>query len=381
MLHYAHKFDRILCVKNESKKPYNELPFLPPHFNFDDIDILKLVNNANIALSELNGTARTLPNRELVFKPLLTREAVASSGVENIHTTVSEVFKAEVILDENTLPSTDPRKETLHYREALQKGVNLIFEKKFLNTNDYVELQNILEPKKSGIRKISQTIEPVRIENGTTKEVIYTPPEGEELIRDLLKNFEDFYNKNEAYNIDLLIKMAILHYQFEAIHPFRDGNGRTGRILMVLYLVLFERLDLPFLFMSGYILSTKDEYYKRFREVTEQEKWKEWIIYILNGVIKQSSETNDVILKIRNLIIEYKKKAREKKLSMDAGFIDYLFSKPIYTYKDLAEKNKIHSNTAKKYLNQLANVGILIKEKIKKESVFYNPKLLAILQY
>ena len=365
-------------MNNNPKKPYNELPLLPPDFNFDDIEILKLVNRANIALSELNGTARTLPNRDLVFEPLSVREAVASSGVENIHTTVSEVFKAEVLDEDKTLSATDPRKETLYYKEALWKGVGIIVSKKFLSTNDYILIQEILEPRKSGIRKISQTKESVRIENGITGEIIYTPPEDENRIRDLLKNFEDFYNINTNEDIDLLIKMAILHYQFEAIHPFRDGNGRTGRILMVLYLVLVERLDLPFLFMSGYILKTKDDYYKRLREVTEQGKWKEWIIYILHGVIQQAKETNKVILAIRQLILEYKETAKIKKLPVSAAFIDYLFSKPVYTYKDLV-KSGIHLNTAQKYLNLLAKEGILQKSKFKKENIFYNPKLLALL--
>ncbi|MCM2339221.1 MAG: Fic family protein [Burkholderiales bacterium] len=366
-------------MKNDPQKPYNNLPILPPDFNFDDIDILKLTNRANIALSELNGTARTLPNRDLVFNPLAIREAVASSGVENIHTTVAEVFKADV-LNKETLSFTDPRKETLHYKEALWKGVKLILDRGFLNTNDFIILQKILEPEKSGIRNISQTKEPVRIENGITHEVIYTPPEGEELIRVFLKNFEDFYNDNDSQEPDLLVKMAILHYQFEAIHPFRDGNGRTGRILMVLYLVLVKRLDLPFLFMSGYILGSKDIYYKLLREVTEKEKWKDWIIYVLNGVIKQANETNKIILSIRQLILDYKFKIKGTKLPSEARFIDYLFSKSYYTYKDLANSTGIHLNTAQKYLNLLAKDGMLKKDKVKKEVLFYNPELIKLLK-
>jgi Fic family protein len=225
-------------------KPYNELPLLPPNFNFDDIDILKKVNKANIALSRLSGEAKSIPNREILIEPLAFREAVASSEIENINTTLDEAFQVTYFA-ENELKKE--QKETRNYREALNTGYKLVKMQEFLNTNSFLKIQAVLEPDKIGIRKV-----PVSIKNSVTGEILYTPPVTENLIRSLLKNFEDFFN-NFDEDIDPLIRMAIMHYQFESIHPFLDGNGRTGRILMVLYLCLVSRLELPILFLSGYI--------------------------------------------------------------------------------------------------------------------------------
>lgn len=363
----------------DPQKPYNQIPLLPPNFNFDQVEILKLVNKANIALSELKGMAHTLPNRYVILEPFAVKEAVASNGVENINTSVSEVFQAEVLpKGESSVAS----KETLYYKSALMKALKIYNEKKFLSTNDYIQIQSILEPKKDGIRKISQVTEPVKIVDTLTNTTVYTPPEGEELIRRLLKNFEDFFNINSdnLKEIDPLIKLAIMHYQFEAIHPFRDGNGRTGRILMVMYLVLTNRLDLPILFISGYILRNKSEYYKKIKDVTENQNWKDWVIYILNAVIIQSNETKNSILQIKALIISYKKKAKEKSLPDSSDFIDYLFARPFYTYNDLSKRTSCHLNTSRKYLNLLYDNNILKRMKVGKEFVFYNPDFLKLLE-
>lgn len=357
--------------------PYNDLPKLPPGFDFDDVDILKLVNKANIALSSFNGTSKLLPNRSIIIEPLSVKEAVASSGVENINTTVSEVFRAELFPDSET---TDAQKETLHYKDALIEGWGMTLQRGFLNTNDFIALQSKLEPAKPGLRRKEQTKEPVRIENSLTKEVIYTPPEGYDLICRLLKNYEEYYNNFADDGIDPLIKLALLHYQFEAIHPFRDGNGRTGRILMVLYLVLAQRIDLPMLFISGYILQNRDEYYNRLKRVTENGEWKEWVMYILNAVIQQSKNSEDTIMGIKNLIEDYKKlAASSRSLPKGHHVVDYLFSKPIYTYNDMAKRAHIHRNTADTYLNILHKAGMLKKDKFKREAIFYNPKFVALL--
>jgi Fic family protein len=372
----VHKFAIILCMYDKLQ-PYNELPGLPPDFDFDDVEILKLVNKANIALSSFNGVAKLLPNRTIILQPLSVKEAVASSGIENINTTVSEVFRAELFPE---MEATDAQKETLHYRDALLEGWGKVLGREFLNTNDYISLQEMIEPEQSGIRERHQTKEPVRIINTTTKEVVYTPPEGQELIRTFLKNYEDYYNnRSEDDGLDPLIKLALLHYQFEAIHPFRDGNGRTGRILMVLYLVLAKRLDLPMLFISGYILQNREEYYRRLRGVTENNEWKEWVVYILNAVIQQSKSSEVTIMGIKDLIDEYKELAKTKSLPNSSDFIDYLFSKPVYTYADLADKISVHRNTATVYLNQLVTAGVLNRTKYKREILFYNPKFTSLL--
>ncbi|OGG58550.1 hypothetical protein A2765_02375 [Candidatus Kaiserbacteria bacterium RIFCSPHIGHO2_01_FULL_56_24] len=361
----------------DKKRPYNDLPKLPPKHDFDDVVLLKLVNKANIALSSFNGTSKILPSRTVILEPLTVKEAVASSGVENINTTVSEVFRAELFPAEE---ATKPQKETLHYKDALVEGLRLVTRNGFLNTNNYIDLQGVLEPKKTGIRRKEQTKEPVRIENSVTGETIYTPPEGYDLICELLKNYEEYYNdfSNEDV-IDPLIKLALLHYQFEAIHPFRDGNGRTGRILMVLYLVLAKRIDLPVLFLSGYILEHRDEYYRLLRGVTEEGKWKEWVMFILNAVIRQSKDTEETIMKIKTLMDAYKKMATKESLPNSSSFIDYMFSKPVYTYKDLSEKCDVHKNTAIKYLNDLSSKGVFKKTRFKKEAIFFYPEFIKLL--
>lgn len=350
------------------EQPYNDLPFLPPDFNFDDVEILKKVNKANIALSKLSGEAKSIPNRELLIEPLTFREAVASSEIENIHTTLDEAFKA-TYFDEAELRIE--QKETKYYREALLKGYSSIKEKGFLNTNAFIEIQSILEPDKPGIRKLPGT----SIKNRTTNEIMFTPPSGEELIRRLLKNFEDYFN-DFSDEIDPLIKMAVMHYQFESIHPFYDGNGRTGRILMVLYLCLATRLELPILFISGYINQQRNEYYRLLRKVTSENNWKEWILYILDAVEVQSNKTTQSVTGIRELM-----KSNRDRFPAEipgfaaAGLTEYLFSFPYYTQRTLQERMNISSrNTASKYFTALVKAGIIREEKYKKEKVYFCPE-------
>jgi Fic family protein len=354
-------------------KPYNKLPLLPPKVNFDDVELLKLVNKANNSLFELKGTANILPNSSILISPLAIREAVASSGIENINTTVAEALKADVLYQKSELTGAD--KEILHYRDASLLGYEQLTKKGFLNTNSFIEIQSILEPNKKGVRKITG----VKIQNSKTGEVVYTPPEGQGVILDKLKNFEEYFNNNKEFdNIDPLIRMAVMHYQFEAIHPFLDGNGRTGRILMILYLVMVGRLDLPILFLSKYILENRDMYYKLLSGVTNKAEWKAWIMYILQAVDKQAQETKVDIIKIKQLMAEYKK---IKSNIITPQLIDYLFSNPFYSQKNLAESLSIHRNTTSKYFSELEEAKIVKKFKYKQGNIYYNKKLLDILSY
>lgn len=357
----------------DPKKPYNGLPLLPPEFNFDDVDILKKVNKANIALSKLSGMALTIPNRELLIQPLSVREAVASSAIEDINTTVEEVFQA-ALFDESTI--TKEQKETLYYKDALLLGYNIIKEKGFLNTNGIIDIQKTLEPDKSGIRRVPGT----KIQNRATGEILYTPPEGEDLLRNLLKNFEDFYNNLEG-DIDPLIKMAILHYQFEAIHPFLDGNGRTGRILMVLHMVHAERLILPILFISGYINRNRSEYYRLLRRITGENSWKEWILYILTAVEEQARETTGTVSNIRELMISFREKIKNEMPGIySADLVEFLFSLPFYSQNLITDALKITRKTAGKYLNELVKNGLLKVITIKKENIYYSEEFLNLLK-
>lgn len=361
----------------DPQKPYNELPHLPPIEDFNDVDLLKLVNKANNSIFELKGAAHILPNRFILLSPLSIREAVASSGVENINTTVAEALKADVVYKKSELHGTD--KEILKYRDALMEGFNLLNKQEFLNSNSFIEIQAILEPNKRGIRGIPG----VAIRNSNTNEVIYTPPEGHELIFKKLKNFEDYFNDKEGFDdLDPLIRLAIMHYQFEAIHPFLDGNGRTGRILMVLYLVMVGRLDLPILFLSKYILENRDEYYRLLLGVTKNGNWKSWVRYILQGVDRQATETKQNILEIKKLMAEYKKFEQSHDTNIiSPKMLDYLFSNPFYTQKKLSEYLGVHRNTASKYFVELERLGLVTKFKHKKENIYYNKKLLKLLSY
>lgn len=345
--------------------PYNELPTIPPDINFDDVEILKKVNKANIALSKLSGEAKSIPNRQLLIEPLTFREAVASSEIENINTTLDEAFQT-VFFVESDLKKE--QKETKNYKEALLRGYKIIKENNFLVTNSIIEIQTILEPAKPGIRNIPGT----KIKNQNTGEVIFTPPEGETLLRDLLKNFDNYFN-NFTDDVDPLLKMAVLHYQFESIHPFFDGNGRTGRILMVLYLCLANRLELPILFLSGYINRNKNDYYRLLKEVTTKGNWKEWILYILKAVEIQSLATTKSVTGIRELMITYKEliKIKKPKYSV-AELIDYLFSYPYYSQNSLMQSlNILSRKTASKYFSELREIGIIEERRYKNDKVYF----------
>ena len=356
--------------------PHNDLLLLPPHFNFDDVALLKLVNKANNSLFELKGIANVLPNSAILVSPLSIREAVASSGIENINTTVEEALKADVIYERSELVGAE--KEILKYRDALYEGYTLLTKDGFLNTNSFIKIQSVLEPNKSGIRQIPD----VAIRSSKTGKKIYTPPEGKEVILDKLKNFEMYFNDQQGFDdIDPLIRMAVMHYQFESIHPFLDGNGRTGRIIMILYLVLTQRLELPILFLSKYILENRDEYYAKLRAVTEEAKWGEWVIYILEGVDAQAQETKKNILQIKALIARYKEVAHRDGTKITPQMLDYLFSNPFYSQKSMAENLGVHRNTAAKYFQELEDAKIVKKFKYKQGYVYYNDEFLKILSY
>jgi Fic family protein len=359
----------------DPKSPYNNLPKLPPQSLFDDVTLLKKVNKANKAIFQLNGLLRTLENHEMVLQPLRVKEAVESSGVENINTTISEALQAELFSSEKLTPE---QKEIKNYKKALLYGFEEIQKKEYLATNDFIEIQRKLGIKHPGVRNLPGT----KIGNRTTGETYYTPPDGEIIIRDLLKNFEEYYNNSED-DPDYLIKMAILHYQFEAIHPFFDGNGRTGRILMVLYLVLQKNLISPTLFISQYINKNRSEYYRLLREVTFKDNWKEWVLFILDAIETQAGKTNKTIIDILDLKAEFKKNVLSKfTFTYAQELLAYIFSNAFYTQAQLISNTPIKSNkTAGEYLNSLEEKGVLRTFESKtKEKVYYFEDLLKLLE-
>lgn len=352
------------------EKPFNQLPPLPTDFNYDQVDILKKVNEANIAVAKLNIRVERLPNSLLLVSPLLVRESVASSGIENINTTVPEVLEAEVFADKRQ----GPAKEVLFYKSAMQKGLDLIKKNEFLSTNHFVDLQSIIEPSKTGIRK-----NPVTIQNDTTGEVIYTPPDNEKIIRDLLKNLEDFINNHDD-GIDPLVKMAVFHYQFEAIHPFLDGNGRLGRILMILYLVMSERLHFPVLFLSGYVIKHKSQYYKLLKQCSETGDFKEFILFMLSAIEEQAKKTELTVFRIEVLMETFYQKIEEELKINPRDIVKCMFGQPFLTIDYLQEKLGLASRqTASKYLQQLVEIGLLTEQKVHRSKFFYSKRFIKLL--
>lgn len=359
----------------DKNTPYNELAPLPPNTTFDDIGLLKKVNTANKAVAQLNGLIRSLEKTEMILGPLKVKEAVESSGVENINTTISEALQAELFSSEKLTPE---QKESKNYKKALLLGFEKIKNKQILTTNDFIELQKELGISHAGIRNLPGT----KIGNRTTGETFYIPPNGEGIIRNLLKNFESYYNNPED-DPDYLIKMAILHYQFEAIHPFFDGNGRTGRILMVLYLVLQQNLISPTLFISQYINQNRTDYYRLLREVTFKNNWVEWVLFILDAVETQARKTNQTIINIIDLKADFKKNILPTfKFTYSQELMTYLFSNAFYTQAQLINNTPIQSNkTAGEYLNSLVEKNILkTMENKTKEKVYYFENLLKLLE-
>lgn len=337
--------------------PYNDLPLLPPDVNLKDTELLLLTLDVERAISQLRTrltlSKRTIANTLDLLSPLFVPEAVASSGVENIITTNDSVYVAK-LKEERDLTLSE--KETMRYADALVVGARLINKKGFLATNDYLAIQGILEPNNKGIRNIPGT----QLRNRMGK-VYYTPPAGERLIRDKLTNFEQYYNEKAPMH-EVYARMAILHYQLEAIHPFWDGNGRTGRILMPLYLTLQRELPVPVLFISQYILNHRDEYYEKLRDVTNRGRWKAWIKYIMSATKEQADYTTEVLDKIQKNLSEVKKMLKEKYKNMySSELVDFLFSRAYFTEKQFETELKVSFPTARKYLACLEEEGIIKK--------------------
>jgi len=288
-------------------------------------------------------------------------------------TTNDELFKAF----SSSARSIDPQtKEVLRYRQALWTGYNRLIKRQVFSTNLFVDIFRIIKQTNEGLR----TNPGIRIADGRGM-IVYTPPEGERVIRDKLEKLEEFIH-NDRDNIDPLVKLALIHYQFEAIHPFTDGNGRIGRIMNVLYLVYKNLLDLPILYLSQYIIRHKTEYYRLFREVTFKEEWEPWIIYLLEAIEKTSINTKEKIVQIRDQSLNTLEVAR-KRLPPNVyskELIELLFEQPYCKIQFVVEKGIAKRQTAAEYLNELEKIGILKKKKVGKENLFLNKKLYEILK-
>jgi Fic family protein len=354
--------------------PYNDLPDLPPKKkDIETVAILKKAISANKAIAELKASGDLIPSQAVLIQALGLSEAKLSSEIENILTTNDELYRA--FADETS--AIEPQtKEVLFYKNALWHGYNALRQKKRrLTTPLFIELVQILRNSSEGIRKLPGTklINP-------SGEVKYTPPEGEEIIRKKLSHLEHFIHCEDS--LDPLIKMALVHYQFEAIHPFSDGNGRTGRILNILFLVEKNLLELPILYLSKYILSNKSAYYNGLRQVTEADAWESWILYMLNGLEETAIATRKKILNIHRLIKTTAETVRTKLPRIySRELIEILFRSPYCKIRFLEETGIAKRQTASIYLKELERIGILKGLKIGRDMYYVNEAFMKELSF
>lgn len=335
-------------------------------------EIYKALNLASRRLGELNGFIGTIPNQDILINSLVLQEAKDSSEIENIITTHDELFSAQI--DESKI--TQSAKEVLNYEVALKKGYSLIKKDKLLLNKHILEIQKRLERNCAGFRTQSGTM----LKNPNTGEIKHIPPQNNADITRLMTNLEKYIN-DDLDDIDPLIKLAIIHYQFETIHPFYDGNGRTGRIINVLYLVYKELLDLPILYLSAYIIKNKAEYYRLLQSVSEKSTWNEWIEYILKGIEQTATASVDMIKSIDQAMQKFGNLLQEKEPKIySKDFVELLFSYPYTKIGSVENRLKITRQTAAKYLKIAQDLGIFKCVKLGKYSYFVNLSLYEILK-
>jgi Fic family protein len=352
-------------------RPFNELPPLPPAAELESRAVLKKCIDARAALAELKGVGDTIPNQALLIRSIGLQEARLSSEIENIVTTTDDLYQA---LAESIDKADSASKEVLRYQDALYAGYKALTHQP-LTTNLFCQIATTIKQSEMTIRAIPGT----KIVDGQTKEIIYTPPEGASLIRDKLENLEEFIHGQNA--LDPLVKLAVMHYQFEAIHPFTDGNGRTGRIVNILFLLQADLLTLPVLYLSKFLIERKNDYYSGLREVTENAQWQPWIEFMLEGIAQTARDTQRKVLAIRELMQTTQETIREKLPKIySKDLLETLFYYPYCKIKFLEEKGIARRQTAANYLRLLTDIGVLHSMKLGRESYFLNHKLLSILK-
>lgn len=352
-------------------QPYNRLPLLPPRIEISARVYMKAIA-ANKALAELKGLGGLIPNQGIIINSLILREARDSSEIENIVTTQDALYKAFSV---DGVPDDPGVKEVLNYREALWTGYKAVKQRGLLTNRDIIKLQEILVNNNAGIRRQPGTA----LRNARTGEVVYTPPVGKAVIEDKLKNLEKYMNLPDE--MDVLIRMAIIHYQFESIHPFYDGNGRTGRIINVLFLILNDLLDLPILYLSSYIIHHKSEYYRGLDKVRRRNDWEAWIIFMLDSVEQTSRSTMQLIKAIRLLMEKEMQRVKKKCPKIySKELVEALFLQPYCRISTLEEHLKISRFTASKYLKDLEAAGLLKSEKEGRDMLYVNKALFALLK-
>jgi Fic family protein len=355
----------------DPQKPYNALPLLPPPGELiENTEILKKCIDARVALAELKQAAELIPNAAVLVNALPLLEARASSEIENIVTTTDKLFEFVDIAEDKADAAT---KEALRYRTALFEGSKMV-QRRMLSTDMAIQICSTIKGLELDIRDDSGT----RLSNRKTGAVIYTPPVGQKLLLEKLQNWADFMHENT--HIDPLVRMAVQHYQFEAIHPFTDGNGRTGRIMNILFLMEQGLLNAPILYLSRHIIQNKGEYYRLLNDVTHNQSWQEWIMYMLDGVEQTCIWTTDKIKAIRELMqhtSQYMQKQLPKTYSWE--LVEVLFKQPYCRINNLVATRVAKRQTASVYLKQLCDIGVLREVKSGRETLFVHPKYIELL--
>ena len=355
----------------DPKRPYNELPTLPPAAELETLSVMRALNLASRSLANLNGTALSVPNPQLLIDAFAITEAVASSEIENVNTTSDELFRYMAVGNER---ASDATKEAARYHPALSTGIQRLQNDPNLDTKLFVDTCSQILGTQVDVRDAA-----VFIGNPRAGLVVYTPPHGKSQLLRLLNNLIEFANETTT-GLDPIIKMAIMHYQFEAIHPFPDGNGRTGRIINIFYLMLNGLLDQPVLYLSRYFLRRRREYYAGLRAVTEAGAWENWIHYILTGIREVAEEGRADLIRIRELRKEYADRSRvDAPTASSEQLMDLLFMRPYTTTRMVQQVEGVTRATARSRLEALTRAGMLQRIKSGRHQLFRNHRLIDIL--
>jgi Fic family protein len=338
---------------------------------FETPAILKLLASSSRKLAELKGIAASIPNQGILINTLGLQEAKDSSEIENIVTTHDELFKDEVLPDAFANPAA---KEVMRYRQALRVGFELVRQSGLLTSNHIIQIQGELERNNAGFRKLPGTA----LKDGAGR-TVYTPPQDPEEIKGLMRDLERFVNEPDLFDVDPLIKMALIHHQFESIHPFYDGNGRTGRIINVLYLVKEGLLDIPVLYLSQHIVRNKNRYYDLLQRVRVDDIWEDWVLYILEAVEITAGSTLLTVQSIKNALMDYKHRIRDQHKFYSQDLINNLFSHPYTKIEFLQRDLNVSRMTATRHLDALCDTGFLVKRKIGRGNYYVNVALNQIL--
>lgn len=363
-----------MCKNHKEKRMSNyKISQLPLGIDLESKAIMKKTAAARSALAEMKGAALSIPNESILISTLSLQEAKDSSAIENIITTHDELYQGDYLKKEFKSIAS---KEVHNYAEALRWGFETVRQKGFISNNHIIQMQETLEENDAGFRKVPGT----ELKNEQTGEIVYTPPQTYDEVVEFMSNLELFMNDNELCDWDPLVKMAVIHHQFESIHPFYDGNGRTGRIINILYLVKEGLLNLPILYLSRYINQNKSDYYRLLQKVRTENAWEEWVLYILEGVEQTSLQTIKIIEGIKTLMLKHKKNIRENTKFYSQDLIINLFKHPYTKIDFVMEETGVSRKTAAKYLDELDKLGIVSKQKIWKDNYYINTDLFNLLQ-